>query len=71
MSLQFCSFLVRRKNNYKNQFYSYMDPLETMKSYDSGDESEEEDPNPACDNDFKWFSMIFLFTPDTSQIICG
>lgn len=53
MSLQFCSFLVRRKNNYKNQFYSYMDPLETMKSYDSDDESEEEDPNPACDNDFK------------------
>ncbi len=39
MSLQFCSFLVKKKGN--NQIYSYMDPLETMKSYESPEESSE------------------------------
>lgn len=53
MSIQFCSFLVKRKNKMKNEFYSYIDPVDTMKSADSDEESSEEDPNPAYDQDFK------------------
>ena len=41
MSLQFCSFLVKKKT--KKKFYSYLDPLETLKSFSSEEEEEEQD----------------------------
>lgn len=42
MSLQFCSFLVKKRSCNKN--YSYLDPIETLKSFES--DSEEEEVNP-------------------------
>lgn len=44
MSMQFVSFLVKKKT--KNKFYSYLDPLETLKSYESEEEDQDDEANP-------------------------